>query len=334
MSLNDYLINSYRFLNQLFHWSFKIIMFELVKFLVDQFKKEVKKVIKQLNILKSKQRYQLQCSILNHITKKMYDLKIKIKIFWKYVKSDKENWDSHHEDEQTLKRTFSTLSKMIETTRKTRNSYEETLRRINELWKSNERKFARNQFVQLLKSMRRCVLRNLSLNDFRRVVNLKIKNRLMNLAKEMSMNKKSINRDWIKVTDEKFDSFRIELASCSNSQLTTLSSSLSFVMRLNDVSSFVTSLKKKKNRKTIFVVLSFSKILTLKEKKKNRRAIFFVLSLSIVLSSIEKKKNEKAISVDLFFRSSFVVVFAVVVIYQFWISTRHAIISIVFFINS
>jgi hypothetical protein len=77
----------------------------------------------------------------------MYELKIKTKTFWKYVKEDKESWNSHHENERTLKKTFSTLSKMIETTRKTRNDYEKTLRRINALWKSNEEKFARNQFV-------------------------------------------------------------------------------------------------------------------------------------------------------------------------------------------
>jgi hypothetical protein len=34
-------------------------MSELVKFLADQAEKEMKKVIKQLNILKSKQHYQL-----------------------------------------------------------------------------------------------------------------------------------------------------------------------------------------------------------------------------------------------------------------------------------
>ncbi len=56
-------------------------MFELVKFLADQSDKEMKKMIKQLNILKSRQRYQLQCSILNHIINKMYELKIKAKTF-------------------------------------------------------------------------------------------------------------------------------------------------------------------------------------------------------------------------------------------------------------
>jgi hypothetical protein len=144
----------------------------------------------------------------------MYDLEIKAETFWEYVKSDKESWDSHHEDEQTLKKTFSTLSKMIETTRKARNSYEETLRRINALWESKKEKFARDQFVQLLRSMRRCALRNLNLNDVRRVVSLTTENRLMNFVREMSTSRKSINRNWIRVTDEEYDSSRIELASC------------------------------------------------------------------------------------------------------------------------
>jgi hypothetical protein len=279
ISLNDFLISSYRFSSQFFFidhsksscsslWSFSSIN------LIKKWKN-----VKQLNILKSRQRYQLQCLILNHITNKMYELKIKAKTFWKYVKENKESWDSHHENERTLKKTFSTLSKMIETTRKTRNDYEKTLRRINALWKSNEKKFARNQFVQLLKNMRRCVLRSLSLNDVRRVVNLTIENRLMNFAKEMSTNKESINRNWIRMTNEKYDSFRIEFATCLNSSLTTLSSSLSLVMRFTLSSSYVTRLKEKKNRKTIFVVLFFS----------------------IVLSSIEKKKNQKTIFIDFFF---------------------------------
>jgi hypothetical protein len=38
-------------------------------------------MIKQLSVLKSKRRYQLQCSILNHITEKIYKLEIKAKIF-------------------------------------------------------------------------------------------------------------------------------------------------------------------------------------------------------------------------------------------------------------
>jgi hypothetical protein len=66
-------------------------MSELVRFLADQSNKKMKEMIKQLNILKSRQRYQLQCSILNHITDKMYELKIKTKTFSEYVKEDKKN---------------------------------------------------------------------------------------------------------------------------------------------------------------------------------------------------------------------------------------------------
>jgi hypothetical protein len=210
----------------------------------------------------------------------MYDLEIKAETFWKYVKNDKENWYSHHENEQALKKPFSTLSKMIDATRKTRKNYEETLRRINALWESKKKKFAHDQFVQLLRNMRRCILRNLNLNNVRRVVSLTRKNRLMNFVKKMSMNRKSINKNWIKMTNEKYDSFRIELASCLNSSLTTLSSSLSLVIRFTLSSSFVTRLKEKKNRKTTFVVFFFS----------------------IVLSSIKRKKNQKNIFVDFFFR--------------------------------
>ncbi len=209
----------------------------------------------------------------------MYELKIKAETLWKYVKKDKENRNLHHEKERALKKTFSTLSKMIETTRKTRNDYEKTLRRINALWESNEKKFAWDQFVQLLKNMGRCALRSLSLNNVRRVVKLTIKDRLMNFVKEMSTSKKSINKDWIKVTNEEYDLLRIELTFDSNSQLTTLLSSLSFFMRSMMSFSFVARSKEKKNRKTTFVVLFFS----------------------IVLSSIEKEKNQKAIFIDFFF---------------------------------
>jgi hypothetical protein len=263
-----------------FHWSFKIIMFELVKFLVNQFDKEMKKVIERLSILKSRQRYQLQCSILNQITNKMYELKTRTQIFWKYVKEDKKDWDSHHKNERTLKKTFSTLSKMIETTRKMKNDYEKTLRRINALWESNKKKFARNQFVQLLKSMRRCALRSLSLNDVRRVVKLTIENRLKNLVKKMSTSKKSINKDWIKVINKEYDSFRIEFAFDSNSQLTTLSSSLSFFMRFYDVA---------------LVRYAFKE----EEKSKDDFRCFFLLDCVII---DWEKKNQKAIFVNFFLR--------------------------------
>jgi hypothetical protein len=60
-------------------------------------------------------------------------------------------------------------------------------------------------------------------------------------------------------------------------------------------------LERKKNRKIIFVVFFFSRILTLKEEKKNRKTIFVVFFFSMMLSSIKKKKNQKTIFVDFSF---------------------------------
>jgi hypothetical protein len=56
-------------------------MFELIKSLIDQFEQRMQNVIKQLKILKSTQRYQLQCLMLNHITNKTYELSNKAKEF-------------------------------------------------------------------------------------------------------------------------------------------------------------------------------------------------------------------------------------------------------------
>jgi hypothetical protein len=84
-------------------------MSELVKFLADQSDKGVEEVIGQFSILEPGQRYQLQCSILDHITEKVYDLGTKAEAFWEYVKGDKESWGPHHEDEQALEGAFPAL---------------------------------------------------------------------------------------------------------------------------------------------------------------------------------------------------------------------------------
>jgi hypothetical protein len=110
-------------------------------------------------------------------------------------------------------------------------------------------------------------------------VSLTIKNRLMNLVKKMSTNKKSINKNWIRMTDEEYDSLQIEFASCSNTSLTTLSLSLSFVMRFTLSSSSVTCLREKKNRKKTFVVF-FSSIVLLRLRKKKSRNNFCWFSFS------------------------------------------------------
>ncbi len=177
-------------------------MFELMKSLIDQNEKELEEMIKQLIVLKSTQRYQLQCLMLDHITEKTYELNTKAKKFWDYVKTNKESWKSHYENERALKEAFSALLDIISSIKKIRNTYDETLWKIDMLWDSTKEIFARDQFVQILRSMRRCVLRDMTMKNARRVVNFAMKNRLKNFARDVSINRKSINRDWIKMTNE------------------------------------------------------------------------------------------------------------------------------------
>jgi hypothetical protein len=238
--------------------------------------------------------------MLNHITEKTYELSTKAKKFWDYVKTNKENWKSHYKNERVLKKTFSVLLDVINSIKKTRNTYDEALRKINMLWDSTEEIFARDQFVQVLRSMRQCALRSMTMKNARRVVSFAMKNRLKNFARDVSINRKSVNRDWIKMTNENYDLRQIKSATCSNFQFSTLSSSFSSLVIM---SSFLDAFLKeeKKNRKTIFVVLFFSNVLLLIKKKKNRKSNFVILFFSKMLFFVEEKKNRTTTFVDFFF---------------------------------
>ncbi len=236
-----------------------------------------------MNAFASKQRYQLQCVILNHIIEKAFELSIKTEEFWHYVKTNRESWDLHYQNERAFEEAFSTLSNVISSIAKTRSIYDETFKKINVLWDSAKEAFARNQFVQVLRNLRRCAFRNMTLKKACRDVVLAIKNRLNNSTRDVSTSRESINRNWIKIANENYDFRQIKIIIIMSS-------------------SFVARLKKKKNRKIIFVVFFFSRILTLKEEKKNREAILVVFFFLIVLSSSEKKRNQKTIFVDFFFR--------------------------------
>jgi hypothetical protein len=196
---------------------------------------------------------------------------------------NRENWNFHYQNERAFEKTFSTLSNVMSSIAKTRSIYDEAFKKINVLWNSTRKAFARNQFVQILQSLRRCALRNMTLKEACRAVILVVENRLNNSTRDVSISRESVNRNWIKITNENYDFRQIKIIIIMSS-------------------SFVARLEKKKNRKTIFVAFFSSKILTLKKKKKNRKTIFVVFFFSIVLSSIEEKKNQKTIFVDFFLR--------------------------------
>ncbi len=236
-------------------------MFEPIKALIDQSEKRIEEIIKQLNVLASKQRYQLQCVVLNRVIEKAFQLSIKTEEFWHYFKTNRESWDFHYQNERALEKAFSILSNVISSIAKTRNIYEKAFKKINVLWNSAKEAFARNQLVQVLQSLRRCVLRSMTLKEACRAVVLAIENCLNNLIRDVSTSRESINRDWIKIANENYDLRQIEFA----------------------------------------VIMSSSSDAHLREEEKNRKTIFVDFFLSKKLRSVKRKKNRKTIFVDFFF---------------------------------
>jgi hypothetical protein len=230
-------------------------MSELIKTLIDQSEKRIEKIIKQLSAFASKQRYQLQCVILNHIIEKAFELSIKTKEFWHYVKTNRKSWDFHYQNERAFEKAFSTLSDVINSIAKTRNIYDEAFKKIDVLWDSTKEAFARNQFVQVLRSLRRCALRSMRLKEACRDVAFAIENRLNNATRDVSTSRESVNRNWIKITNENHDLRQIKIIVIKSS-------------------SFVVRLEKEKNREITLVVLFFSIVLSSIKKERNQKTIF------------------------------------------------------------
>jgi hypothetical protein len=224
---------------------------------------------------------------LNHIIEKTFQLSIKTEEFWHYVKTNRKSWDSHYQNERAFEEAFSILSNVISSIAKTRNIYEKAFKKINVLWDSAREAFACNQFVQVLRSLRRCVLRDMTLKETCRAVALAIKNRLNNSTRDVSTSRESINRNWLKIANENYDLRQIESAVIMSS-------------------SFVVRLEKKKNRKITLVVLFFSRILSLIERTKNQKTIsvdFFLdrvsSSFSLTSSLVESSSAIQSLSSSL-----------------------------------
>ncbi len=169
---------------------------------------------------------------------------------------------------------------------KKKNAYQKTIHIIERFWKKKEYNYAINQSIEILRNMKKVVIKSWFIQDVMKIMSKSIEHRLKNSNRDVRKKTTSTKNDWVKITENVFMWSRL-----------LIETKIIVIMS----SSFVTRLKEKKNRKTIFVVFFFSKILILKKREKNRRTIFVDFFLSIVLSSIEKKKNQKTIFLDFSF---------------------------------
>ncbi len=261
-------------------------MTDLTVFLSEKFDVEVNIIIEKLRRCSFEKRYHAQIIILDRIVQTNIILDEKAETFWQYVLNDSDSWRFHHSIVLNFVAIDSIISKIVNAVKKRRSAYQKTVRIIERLWEKKKYDYAVNQLIEILRNMRKVVIKSWFIHDVMKIMSKAIEYRLKISDRDVRKKATSTNDDWAKEAEEMFMSSRLLI----ETKIVVIMSSSS-----------ITRLEEKKNRKTIFVVFFSSKILTLKERKENRRTIFVVLSLSVVLSSIEKKKNQRAIFVDFFF---------------------------------
>ncbi len=239
-------------------------MSDLTIFLNETSEVKIDTMIEKLKCCLSTKKYRMQITILDRIVQTRTILDEKVKRFWEYVIDDAENWRSHHSIILNFVAIYFVISKIVNAVKKERSVYQKTIHIIERLWRKKKYEYAINQSIEILRNMRKVVIKNWSIHDVMKTMIKAIEYRLKNSEREMRKKIISINDDWIKMTTKVFISSRL-----------LIETKIIVIMS----SSFAVRLEEKKNRKTILVVFFFS----------------------MMMSSIEKEKNQRAISVDFFF---------------------------------
>jgi hypothetical protein len=261
-------------------------MSDLIIFLNEASEIKMNTMIKKLKNCFSKERYRMQTIILNRIIQTNVILNEKAKTFWQYVLNDFDNWRFHHSIVLNFVAIYFVISEIVNAIKKEKNVYQKTIYIIERFWKKKKYEYAINQSIEMFRNMRKIVIKNWFIHDVMKTMIKIIDYRLKNSERKVRKKATSTNDDWTKITKKIFMSSRLLI----ETKIVVIMSS-----------SFAVRLKEKKNRKIIFVIFFFSKIVISKKEKKNRKIIFVVLFSSKMLFLIERKKNQKTIFVDFFF---------------------------------
>ncbi len=251
-------------------------MSDLIIFLNEASEMKMNTMIEKLKNCFSKKRYRMQTIILNRIIQTSVILDEKAETFWQYVLNDFDSWRFHHLIVLNFVAIYFVISKIVNAIKKKKSVYQKTIHIIERLWKKKKYEYAINQSIEMLRNMRKIVIKDWFIHDAMKIMIKIIDYRLKNSEKKMRKKTTSTNDDWTKITKKIFMSSRL-----------LIETKIVIIMS----SSLAVRLEEKKNRKIIFVVFFSSKIVTSKKEKKNRKVIFVVLFSSMMLSSIEKKKN-------------------------------------------
>jgi sulfur relay (sulfurtransferase) DsrC/TusE family protein len=201
-------------------------------------------------------------------------------MFWTIIKVD----DFIISSWWTWLRFILSYSKWSTSLRKKEISTTKSSKKIKQFWESNERVYVTQQFIKMLRNIRKIVFKKWIIHDAMKTLIKIINYRLSHSERKMRIENSLTNDDWAKVIVEKFISSRLII---STSIMTIISS---------------TSVRE--------------------EKKKNRRIFLLVFFFSnLILSSIEaKKKNREIILVDFFLKISSISSYSLLIVsFFFWL---------------
>jgi hypothetical protein len=177
--------------------------------------------------------------------------------------------------------------------------------------------YAINQSIEILRNMKKVVIKNWFIHDVMKIMSKAIEYRLKISDRDVWKKATSTNDDWIKITKEMFMSSRLLI----ETKIVVIMSSSS-ITRLE-----------KKNRKTIFVVFFFFWNFDFKRRREKSKSDFRCsLSLSCVVIDWEKKKSKSNLC-WLFSRSNFVIVLTNVVVYCLWVFVCVVVDFVMIFVN-
>ncbi len=267
-------------------------MSDLIIFLNEASEMKVNTMIEKLKSCFSEEKYRMQTIILDRIIQTNVILDEKAETFWQYVLNDSDNWRFHHSTVLNFVAIYFVISEIVNAIKKERSVYQKTIHIIERLWEKKKYEYAVNQSIEMLRNMRKVVIKDWFIHDVMKTMIKVIDYRLKNSEREVRKKATSTNDDWAKIAEEVFMSSRLLI----ETRIVVIMSS-----------SFAVRLEKKKNRKITFVVLFFSMMLSSIEKKKNQRAIFVDLSFdqassssSLTSSFVESSSANSSFSSSLF----------------------------------
>jgi hypothetical protein len=145
-------------------------MFNLIIFLNKAFKIKMNRMIEKLKNCSSEEKYRMQTIILNRIIQTNVIFDEKAKTFWQYVLNDFDNWRFHHSTVLNFVAIYFVISKIVNAIKKERNVYQKTIHIIERLWEKKKYEYAINQSIEMLRNMRKVVIKNWFIHDVMKIM--------------------------------------------------------------------------------------------------------------------------------------------------------------------